>query len=96
MTSKRDLEADLRRQLGRDARICVGAVRRGQGTHDSVIDYLVDRSFGSPDRLRDAAELLDEDEDQAARALLNRAVRRAADPPPPAPPKPFSPPDAPR
>ena len=31
-----------------------------------------------------------------ARALLNRAARRAADPQPAAHPRPFSPPDAPR
>jgi hypothetical protein len=44
-----------------------------------VLDYLVERSFGSADRLLDARDLLGEP-DLEARALLLRASRRAADP----------------
>jgi hypothetical protein len=51
-------------------------VARGQGTFDSVIDYLVRRAYGDPARLLDAIDVLGS-EDLTARALLNRASRRA-------------------
>ena len=73
----------------------MGALRRGQGTLDSVINYLVSRAYGSPDRLLDARDRLGQP-DAEARALLFRASRTAADPQPPAPPRLFSAPDAPR
>ena len=93
---RRDVERDLRHQLSRDAVIGEKQLRHGSMTGvDNVLDYLVDRSFGSPDRLLDARDLLGA-QDQAARALLLRASRRATDPQPPKPPRPFSPPDAPR
>ena len=93
---RRDVEMDLRRQLSRDAVIGEAQLRRGSVTTvDSVLDYLVSRSYGSAERLLDARDLLGE-QDQGARALLMRASRRAADPIPAGPPKPFSAPDAPR
>jgi hypothetical protein len=95
MAGKRNVEQNLRVQLGRDARIAVGALRRGQGTVESVLDYLVSRAYGSPDRLLDARDLLGQP-DAEARALLLRASRRAMDPIPAQPPKPFTLPDAPK
>jgi hypothetical protein len=96
MGGRRDVEADLRRQLSRDAQIGEAQLRHGgMTTVDSVLDYLVSRAYGSADRLLDAMELLGE-QAAGARALLNRAARRAADPQPAAPPRPFSAPDAPR
>lgn len=65
------------------------------GPFDSVIDYLVRRAYGDPARLLDAMDLLGS-EDLTARALLNRASRRAGDPIPPGLAKPFTPLDAPR
>jgi hypothetical protein len=84
MRARRDVETDLRERLVREARIAVSTLRRGQGTPDSVIDYLVRRAYGSPDRLLDASDRLGEP-DLEARALLRKACRRAADPQPPAP-----------
>lgn len=96
MTSRRDVEQDIRRQLARDAQIGEAQLRQANVTTvDSVLDYLVERSYGSAARLLDAMDLLGA-EGQGARALLNRASRRAADPIPPGLPKPFAPPDAPR
>jgi hypothetical protein len=89
---RRDVEADLREQLARNVKVYVKLIRSTQTTVDAALDGLVRESFGSPERLRDAAELLGED-DGEARALLVRAVRRAADPPP-QPPRPYAPPDA--
>jgi hypothetical protein len=90
---RRDVDHDTRVRLGRDAQIGVSQLRYGNiTTVDAVLDYLVERSFGSPERLLDARDLLGEP-DMPARALLLRAPRRAADPIPPAPPKPFAPPD---
>lgn len=91
---RRDVEQDIRRQLGRDARIGVAQLRHSSATTvDAVLDYVVSRAYGDPERLLDAIELLGEP-DLEARALLNRAARRAADPQPPAPPRPFAPPNA--
>jgi len=96
MPPHRDVESDLRHRLARDAQIGVAQLRHGNlTTPDSVIDYLVERSFGSADRILDARDLLGEP-DLEARALLLMASRRAADPIPPGPPKPFAAPDAPR
>jgi hypothetical protein len=93
---RRDVEHDIRVRLGRDAQIGVAQLRYGNMTNvDAVLDYLVGRAYGSPERILDAMELVGA-EDLPARALLNRASRRAADPIPAEPPKPFSPPDAPR
>ena len=94
---RRNVEDALRHLLSRDAAIGVKQLRRSSATGgvDAVLDYLVDRAYGSPDRLLDARDLLGE-QDAGARALLLRASRRAADPPPAAHPRPFSPPDAPR
>ena len=90
---RRDVEHDIRVRLGRDAQIGVSQLRYGNiTTVDAVLDYLVERAYGSPERILDAMELLDT-EDLPARALLNRASRRAADPQPAAPPRPFAPPD---
>jgi hypothetical protein len=92
---RRNVEDDLRHQLGRDAVIGEKQLRHGSmTTTDSVLDYLVSRSYGSPDRLLDAMDLLGQ-QDAGARALLNPAARRAADPQPAGHPRPFSPPDAP-
>jgi hypothetical protein len=90
----RDLEDDLRRQLGQDARTAVKVLRAGSMSVDGAINYFVRRSFGSASRLLDARDRLGEP-DAEARALLLRASRRADDPTPPAPTKPFSPPNAP-
>jgi hypothetical protein len=93
---RRNVEDDLRHQLSRDAVIGEKQLRRSSSSSvDNVLDYLVSRAYGSPDRLLDARDLLGA-QDQGARALLLRASRRAADPQPAAPPRPFSPPDAPR
>jgi hypothetical protein len=93
---RRNVAAGLRHRLARDAQIGVAELRDSSTTTvDAVLDYLVERSYGSAERLLDARDLLGEP-DAEARALLLRASRRAADPIPPGPPKPFSPPDAPR
>lgn len=96
MGGRRDVEADIRQQLARDAQIGVKLLRRSDETSvDATLDYLVGRAYGSPDRLLNARNRLGEP-DAEARALLLRASRRAADPQPAAHPRPFSPPDAPR
>jgi hypothetical protein len=93
---RRHVETDLRQRLARDAQIGEAELRRGSTTTpDAIVSYLVERSFGSEARLLEARDLLGE-QDQGARALLLRAGRHAAYPVPPGPPKPFSPPDAPR
>ena len=90
---RRDVEADLRALLARDARACVKMLRTSSMTTvDAALDGLVDRAFGDPGRLRDAVDLLGEEHGEA-QALLRRAARRAADPQPPGPPRPFSAPD---
>jgi hypothetical protein len=77
---RRNVEADLRVQLGRDARICAKTLAIGNTTSvDACLDYLVERAYGDPERLLDAMDMLGA-EDLPARALLNRAARRAADP----------------
>ncbi len=89
-----DVEADLRHQLSQDVRIAVSQLRHSSATTvDAVLDYLVERAYGCPDRLLDAMDLLGQ-QDAGARALLNRAARRAADPQPRQPPLPHAPPDA--
>ena len=93
---RRDVEADLRARLARDAQLGEAELRRGDTTTvDAVLDYLVERAYGSAGRLLDARDLLGEP-DQGARALLLRASRRAADPVPAALRRPFAAPDAPR
>lgn len=93
---RRDVEADIRHRLARDAQICAAQLRHSSATSvDTSLNYLVERAYDSPERILDAMELLGAD-DLPARALLNRASRRAADPIQPGPPKPFAPPDAPR
>jgi len=94
---RRDVESDLRHQLAEQARLEVKLLRASSdSTPNAAIDRLIDRAFGDPVRLRDAAALLG-GEDQEALALLTRAQRLAAFPvQDPHPPKPFSPPDAPR
>ena len=94
---RRNVEDDLRHLLSRDAVIGEKQLRRSSATGgvDAVLNYLVGRAYGSPDRLLDARDLLRQ-QDAGARALLLRASRRAADPQPAAHPRPFSPPDAPR
>ena len=78
--SRRDVETDLRHQLSRDAVIGEAQLRRSaMTTVDSVLDYLVSRAYGDPERLLDAMDLLGQ-QDADARALLTRAARRAADP----------------
>jgi hypothetical protein len=89
------VEQDFRHRLAGDAQIGEAQLRHGSMTTvDSVLDYLVSRSYGSADRLLSARDLLGAN-DHGARALLLRASRRAADPIPAGPPKPFSAPDAP-
>ena len=90
-----DTEEGLRAKLGLDACAYVNLLRSRTTTTDAAIDSLVRRASGSPDRLRDAADLLGEDFSEAA-ALLRRAVRRAADPPPLEPPQHFARWEAPR
>jgi len=83
-----DVEADLRRNLAESARTFVLLLRGGDvRTADAAVAQLVDRAFGSAERLRDAPDLLGEAE-QAARALLTRAARYAEDPSGPKPPRP--------
>jgi hypothetical protein len=89
----RDVEADLRAGLAESAKTFVILIRRTLTTPDGAVDGLVSKSLGSPERLRDAVELLGED-DSEARALLVRAVRRAEDPQPPQAPPPMARPDA--
>jgi hypothetical protein len=97
MAGKRDVEQDIRWRLAEEARGEVRLLRSGAlTTPDASVGRLIDRAYGSPERLRGAAALLGE-EDQEALALLTRAQRLAAFPvQDPSPPKPFSPPDAPR
>ena len=93
---RRDVESDIRHRLARDAQICAAQLRHSSATSgDTSLNYLVERAYGSHERILDAMELLGAD-DLPARALLNRASRRAADPIPAGQPKPFGPPDAPR
>jgi hypothetical protein len=92
---RRDVEADLRQQLSRDAVASVAVLHRGTTTVEASLDYLVSRAFGDPQRLLDAMDLLDP-QDAEARGLLDGTARRAADPRPPELPRPFSPPEAPR
>jgi hypothetical protein len=87
-----DVEADLRRKLADSARMFVILIRRTHTTPDAAVDGLVRNAFGSPDRLRDAVDLLGEDE-QAPRALLTRAVRYAQDLRAPEPPRVYERPD---
>jgi hypothetical protein len=91
----RDVEVDLRHRLSREAVTSVVVLRRGTTTVDATLDYLVSGAYGSSDRLTDARDLLGQ-QDIEARALLNRAARRAADPQPATHPRPFFPPDTPR
>jgi hypothetical protein len=56
--SRRDVETDLRHQLSRDAVTGEAVLLRGTTTVDGVLDYLVSRAYGSPDRLLDARDLL--------------------------------------
>ena len=91
---RRDVETDLRHQLAWDAVIGEAQLRRSaMTTVDSVLDDLVSRAYGDPERLLDAMDLLGQ-QDAGAGALLTRAARRAADPQPPQPPQSFPPPDA--
>ena len=53
------------------ARASVAVIGSDVATVESVLNYLVHRAAGDPERLRDAAELLDEDQTEA-RALLSR------------------------
>jgi hypothetical protein len=72
---RRDVEDDLRHQLSRDAVIGEKQLRRSSSSSvDNVLDYLVSRAYGSPDRLLDARDLLGQ-QDQGARALLLREPR---------------------
>jgi len=93
---KRDVEQDIRRKLADEAHGEVRLLRSSSiTTPEASIGRLIDRAHGSPERLRDAAALLGND-DREALALLTRAHRLAQYPvADPAPPKPFSPPDAP-
>jgi hypothetical protein len=93
---KRDVEPELRRQLAEQARREVELLRASSATTpNAAVDRLIDKAYGSPERLRDAAALLGE-EDREALALLTRAHRLAQFPvQDPSPPRPFSPPDAP-
>jgi hypothetical protein len=94
MAGRRNVEQDLRHQISPDAVVGEAQLRRGSMTTvDSVLDYLIDRAYGDPERLLDAMDLLGQ-QDAGARALLTRAARRAANPQPPPPPRPFAPPDA--
>lgn len=96
-SGRHDVEADIRAKLAEDARSEVRLLRSGSiTTPDASVDRLIDGAYGSPERLRDAAALLDPDGDREALALLTRAHRLAQYPVnDPAPPKPFSPPAAP-
>ena len=90
------MEQDIRRKLANEARGEVRLLRSGSiTTPNASIDRLIGWAYGSPQRLRDAAALLSEDE-QGALALLTRAQRLAQYPIPAGPPKPFAPPDAPQ
>ena len=88
-----DVEADLRGGLAEGARTYVELLKRSWTTPDAAVDGLVRKSFGSPERLGDALDLLSEDE-QEPRALLTRAIRYAEDPRIPEPPKMRERPDA--
>jgi len=90
-----DVEDGLRARLGLDACDYVNLLRSHTTTTNAAIEDLVRTAFGSPDRLRDAADLLGDDFGEAA-ALLRRAVRRAADPPPPQAPQHYAQWEAPR
>jgi hypothetical protein len=92
---RRDAESELRHQLAEQAKLEVKLLRASSTTTpDAAIGRLIDRAFGDPARLRGAAALLGE-KDQEALALLARAQRLAAFPvQDPRPPKPFSPPGA--
>jgi hypothetical protein len=88
-----DVEADLRRKLANTAREYVVLIRRTHTTAEGAVDGLARDAFGAPERLRDALDLLGENE-QAARALLIRAVRYAEEPRRPEPPQVRERPDA--
>lgn len=92
-----DAEQEIRRQLAELARGEAQLLRSGSiPTPDGALDRLIEKAGGAPERLRDAAALLGPEE-QEALALLTRAHRLAQFPvQDPAPPKPFSPPNAPR
>jgi hypothetical protein len=52
---RRNVEDDLRHQLTRDAVIGEKQLRRSSASSvDNVLDYLISRAYGSPDRLLDA------------------------------------------
>ena len=96
-SDRRDVEADIRAKLAEEARGAVRLLRSSAiTTPEASIGRLITHAYGSPERLRDAAALLDPDDDREALALLTRAHRlaqyRVNDP---SPPKPFSPPAAP-
>jgi len=82
MTSRRDIEQDLRERLVRGAKTYVILLARGTTTVDAAIDGLLRHAFGASARLWDAAEALGVDDPAAteALALLIRAARRAEDP----------------
>jgi len=90
-----DTDEGLRAKLSLEACTYVNLLRSRTMTTDAAVDNLIRSALGSPDRLRDAADLLGEDFGEAA-ALLRRAVRQAADPPPPEPPQHFARWEAPR
>jgi hypothetical protein len=65
----RDVEQDIRDQPARGAKGYGKLIWSTQTTVDAALDGLVREAFGAAERLRDAAELLGED-DGRARALL--------------------------
>ena len=91
---RRDVEADLRRQLATSARQFLILIDRRQTTATGAVLQLAKESFNDPARLRDGVALLDEQADADAVALLTRATRYAEDPPGPAVPPRLAPPDA--
>jgi len=88
----REVEDLLRRQLALSARTYWTLIGGGQTTVDGALGSLVRNAFGSAERLRDAAELLG-DEDREAKALLIRACY-IADPSEPETSRPRPPPGA--
>jgi hypothetical protein len=56
--TRRSGERDLRHQLSRGAVIGEAVLRRGATTVDGVLDYLVSRAYGPPDRRLHAMNLL--------------------------------------
>ena len=66
------VEADIQAKLADEARGEVRLLRSGSmTTPNASVDRLINGAYGSPERLRDAAALLGEDE-QEALALLTR------------------------